>query len=177
MKWKQLSLGDNAALVVNNAYKSFDILDSNNKVIGHYRGDDDLKTSCSYRTIPIVDKNLIQLLLQHKKRQQEKFKKFRRFVKEGRKWTENDYVFIGRTYKPYVSNTLSSELPEMCKKYKLPPITPYVLRHTFATNLFEKGVNKLTLMKLMGHNNLETLHRYYVNVSFETKRKELEKTL
>ena len=82
--------------------------------------------------------------------------------------------FYGRTYRPYVSDTLSSAMPELCDKLELERITPYVLRHSFATFCFEKGMKELVLMKLMGHSSFETTHKYYIRVTKKVKQREME---
>lgn len=38
--------------------------------------------------------------------------------------------------------------------------TPYVLRHTFATQMVKRGVDIFTLQRLMGHNNITTTRQY-----------------
>lgn len=43
-------------------------------------------------------------------------------------------------------------------------LSPHAIRHTFATNLAEKGVNTSTLQSLLGHKRLET-SQHYVNLS------------
>lgn len=83
-------------------------------------------------------------------------------------------MFLGRTYMPYVSDTLSSALPELCEKYNLKKVSPYVLRHSFATYCFEKGMKELILMKIMGHSSFLTTHKYYVMVSKKIKQREME---
>lgn len=40
------------------------------------------------------------------------------------------------------------------------PVSPHVLRHTFATTCVQKGISIATLMKLMGHDKLETTAIY-----------------
>lgn len=40
------------------------------------------------------------------------------------------------------------------------PVTPHVLRHTFATTCVQKGISLATLMKLLGHDKLETTAIY-----------------
>lgn len=40
------------------------------------------------------------------------------------------------------------------------PVSPHVLRHTFATTCVQKGISVATLMKLLGHDKLETTAIY-----------------
>ena len=160
-------------LVINNAYKDFTVYDENKYPIGHERRDSRLKTPASYRTIPI-NYEFAQKLLQHKEKQKQIFKTSQAIRKKGRKWTEHEYMFLSRTYRPYVSETLTKAMPKLCDKYKIERITPYVLRHSFATFCFENGMKELTLMKIMGHSSFETTHKYYIRVSKKVKEREME---
>ena len=144
------------------------------KVIGHERHDDKLKTTESYRTIPL-NSRLKYMLLIHKKNQQIRFEKSARLKKQKRKWSENEYVFLGRTYEPYVSETLSSALPKFCIKNGLERISPYGLRHSFATYCSEMGMEEIVLMRLMGHTDFQTTQKYYIRVSAKRKRKAMQK--
>lgn len=168
LKWKALDL-ENNELIINNAYKDFIKYDENGKKIGHYRSDDKLKTQQSYRRIPL-NPRLREVLLKHKEEQQKLFKKSRAIKDRHRVWSENEYMFLGRNYHPYVSETLSSALPKLCDEYKLKRISPYGLRHSFATYCSEHGMEEIVLMKLMGHSNFETTQKYYIKVSAKRKR-------
>lgn len=160
-------------LIINNAYKDFIVYDENGNKIGHERRDDRLKTEESYRSIPINNK-FAEKLLAHKEEQKKIFKTSKAIKNKNRKWTEDEYMFLSRTYMPYVSDTLSSALPKLCKKYNLEKVSPYVLRHSFATYCFEKGMKELTLMKIMAHASFETTHKYYIRVSKKIKEREME---
>ncbi len=140
------------------------------KVIGHERHDDRLKTPESYRRIPL-NPRLKEVLLKHKERQKEIFTKSRAIKRKGKTWSENEYMFLSRTYAPYVADTLSSGLPELCEKYNLPHHSPYDLRHSFATFCSENGMEEIVLMHLMGHSDFNTTKKYYIKVS--SKRKKL----
>jgi len=61
---------------INNAYKENEIYDDNLKVIGHERGDGDLKTPESYRDIPMHPR-LKRLLLMLKANRMEQYRKER----------------------------------------------------------------------------------------------------
>src|SRR5262249_8089341 len=68
-----------------------------------------------------------------------------------------------RLFRRYIEN---AGLPQT--------ITIHSLRHTFATNLLEDGVNIVAAQKLLGHANLKTTTLYQA-VSDEFIRKELGK--
>lgn len=120
LKWCAVDI-ENKRLDINNAYKDFIVYDENIKPIGHECKDDRLKTEESYRKIPINDR-LMNNLLKHKEEQKLLFKNSRAIKKRNRKWAENEYVFLGRTYRPYVSATLSKGMPKFRKKYNLEKI-------------------------------------------------------
>lgn len=172
LKWTALNLESNE-LIINNAYKDFKIYDENKNPIGHERRDDRLKNQQSYRRIPLTPR-LREILLKHKERQKQIFKKSRAIKDKHKKWSESEYMFLGRTYKPYVSDTLSSAMPELCDKLELDRITPYVLRHSFATFCFEKGMQELVLMKLLGHSSLCCTRKYYICVTKKIKQREMD---
>lgn len=53
------------------------------------------------------------------------------------------------------------------------PVTPHVLRHTFAVNCIKKGVNTRTLQYLLGHDRLATTE-IYMNLSPEDAIREFQ---
>ena len=44
------------------------------------------------------------------------------------------------------------------------PVTPHVLRHTFAVNCVQRGLSTASLKKILGHDRLETTE-IYLNIS------------
>lgn len=123
------------------------------------------KTPESYRHI-LLDPILKKALLKHKEYQQ---KLFRRMHK---KWTENEYVFLNKNLQPFVSDTLSKNMPRFFKrnnKYNLGHLTVYGLRHSFATHCRELGMEPEVLAKHMGHTEYETTQKYYVHISKQKK--------
>lgn len=54
-------------------------------------------------------------------------------------------------------------------------MTIYGFRHSFATLMSEKGMDKEVLRELMGHAEFETTDFYYIHVSEERKKKEFER--
>ena len=73
---------------------------------------------------------------------------------------ESDYVFSTK-YSGHSHNRLRRELIKIAKKAELEGITKlHTLRHTFASQLVMSGVDLPTVMKLMGHSDIQTTMIY-----------------
>lgn len=150
LKWEALDLDKNI-LFIDNAFKQANVYDDNMDKIGNDRFDDTLKTDESYREIPLtLNERIKKLLLRHKEYQQELFKKARAIKDKHLKWNKEQYIFLSRTYKPYVPESLSQGLRNFRAKYNLKRVvTPYGLRRSFATYWAEKGMDDIFLQALM----------------------------
>lgn len=153
---------------VENAFKDITLYDDDMNIIGHKFQDGDLKTEESYRNIP-MSKRLKNMLLEIKKEKQEKCKK------NGIKWNESDYVFQNQLGNAYTPERLPRKIQEFIKKYNLEHMTVYGFRHSFATLMSEKGMDREVLRELMGHAEFETTDFYYIHISEERKKKEYER--
>ena len=154
---------ENDDVYINNAYKDICIYNEFMEVIKHERRDDILKTPESYRHLHF-DPILKKALQAHKVRQQELFKRLHK------KWTEHEYVFLNNFNQPFVSDTLSQNMPKFLKRHpELEHLTVYGLRHSFATHCKELGMEPEVLAKLMGHTEYETTQKYYIHVSKNRK--------
>ena len=174
LKWSNL-LVNQKVLVIDSAIKDVAKYNKDGVKIGMERIEDGLKTETSYRTIPIPDRLLRRLLL-HKEAQEERFKNSIKMSRKKRKFSENGYMFISRTFRPYSSVTLNKELKKMCNKYNLAEVTPYMLRRSFATKCFNSGVRESVIAEIMGHGeNWSTTKKYYVDIEDETKKEEMKK--
>ena len=163
-KWSAFDF-ENDDIYICNAYKDFCIYNEYMEIIGHERKDDILKTPESYRHIHL-DPILKKALLKHKDKQQKLFKRLHK------KWTENEYIFLNQYNKPFVSDTLSKNMPRFLQRHKeekLGHLTVYGLRHSFATHCKELGMEPEVLAKLMGHTEYETTQKYYIHVSKKRK--------
>ena len=167
LKWSALN-EDAKEISINNAYKDSPIYNEEYKIIGHTRGDGRLKTPESYRTIPLNDR-LKRRLLEHREKQQQLFKIYKK------KWNENEYMFLNQYRKPFVPENLSDNMRKFIKKYELERMTPYGLRHSFASFCSEKGMDQLVLMKIMGHSDFNTTQKYYISISNKRKKLAIEK--
>lgn len=166
LNWTSL-VEDYNYFIVNNAFKDFPVYNDNAEIIGHIREYDSLKTDESYRKVP-VHPRYREILLKHKENQKKLFKKLQL------KWNENTPIFLNRYHKPYVPENLAKPLRLFREKYNLEYLTPYGLRHSFATFLSEQGMRDIVLMKLMGHADFGTTQKYYIFVSDTRKKQEYE---
>lgn len=167
LKWCAIDETTNE-LVINNAYKDYPIYNEDCKIIGHTRGDGRLKTPQSYRRIPI-NPRLKKRLLEHKEKQKKLFKMYQK------KWNENCYMFLNQYIRPYIPENLSDAMKSFITKYNLEYMTPYGLRHSFATFCSEEGMDCVVLMRLMGHSDFNTTQKYYIVVSSKRKKQAMQK--
>lgn len=92
---------------------------------------------------------------------------------------KSDFIFLNRKGLPMYNIAYSSAFSAMIKKYnkhndvKLPDFSPHDLRHTFCTNMANKGLQDTVLQRIMGHESITTTTRYY-HGSEESDRKALE---
>lgn len=98
-----------------------------------------------------------------------------KFYLQGKKWNENDYVFLNENGAPYVSERLSNKMPKFIKKYNLKHLTVYGLRHSFTTLCSTLGMPPEVLHVLMGHSDFDTTRKYYIHISEERKKYEMIK--
>ena len=168
VRWMDLNFSENN-YHVQNAYKNIPIYDEKTmKRIGWRKGDGPLKTPESYRHLPL-DVLAKQLLLEHR------IKQMYLYRKQGKKWSEKEYVFLNTTGTPFTPDILSKNFTKFVRRNNLPHIVIYGLRHSFATHCRNLGMNPEVLAVLMGHTEFETTQKYYIHVSTKQKREELQK--
>ena len=61
------------------------------------------------------------------------------------------------------------------KQCKIKSYKFHILRHTFATNCIEAGMDVKSLSEILGHSSVDITLNRYVHSSLKTKRKYLEK--
>lgn len=133
------------------------------KRIGWKNEDGPLKTPKSYRHIPI-DLLIKDLLIEHKKQQQNEFKE------NNLKWSENQYVFLNSSRTPFTPKVLSRNFLRFIRRNKLSHLVLYGLRHSFATHCRNSRMPPKILAPLMGHTKYETTQKYYIHVSLNRKK-------
>ncbi|MCG7696750.1 site-specific integrase [Clostridioides difficile] len=93
----------------------------------------------------------------------------------------SNFLFLNREGLPKVAGNYESMVRGLIKKYnkthedKLPNITPHSFRHTYCTNMANKGMNPNTLQYIMGHANITMTLGYYAHGTFQSAKVELER--
>lgn len=150
---------------IRKAYKDTIVYDNNLKKRCHKRILGDLKTPQSVRDIPLHPR-LKKLLLKIKMERITEYKKL------GKKWDENDFIFLNENGEPFVSEMLTNKMPKFIKKYNLEHMTVYGLRHSYATLCSSEGVPPEVLHVLMAHSDFDTTRKYYIHITDARKQQE-----
>lgn len=93
------------------------------------------------------------------------------------------FLLLDKNENPKVALHLEHHLQWAMKKYRrthdepLPTITPHVLRHTFCTNLANKGMGIKDLQYLMGHSDAAITMNVYTHASYAKAEESMQKIL
>ena len=82
----------------------------------------------------------------------------------------SNHVFVNADGNPYERFVYRNRLRRLCARLGLRNMTPYLLRHTFATWESEAGVETTALSQMMGHTTTRTLERYVSNTHEHHKK-------
>ena len=91
---------------------------------------------------------------------------------------DSNYVFInlsGPNKGEPLNYRAAFDVIERIRKKTQIDVTPLMLRHTYATELHEQGVEVSIIQKLLGHAHVQTTIQTYVHPTDETIRKEWQK--
>ena len=124
------------------------------------------KTRTSRREIPVPDILKPELKKLKKLATEEK-------LKLGALYNENKLLFPSQTGTYIDAKNLQRSWKRALDKYDIPYRKFHALRHTYATALFEKGVNIVTVSKLLGHSTIKTTE-IYTHVLENVKKEEVQ---
>jgi integrase len=117
------------------------------------------KSVCSMRTIPMP--SVLSSLIQQ-------FQEEHACVKE-------HYLLSNEHKKPIEPRTYEYRFQGYLKQAGISHYKFHALRHTFATNCVNMGVDIKSLSEMMGHSNVSITLQKYVHSSFEMKQEQIEK--
>ncbi|WP_289137757.1 tyrosine recombinase XerC [uncultured Brevibacillus sp.] len=124
------------------------------------------KTPKSRRTLYIVDE-VYDVLVKHKEWQ------VKRKAFLGDLYHDSGYVFVRDDGKPYRVNSVSEHFLDFLRKHGLPKIRLHDLRHTFASVMYEAGVDLKAISEMMGHSDIGTTSRIYTHMFDNTHKEKL----
>ena len=120
------------------------------------------KTESSNRIVPIPINILSKLkefkLIQNKEK-----------LSNGEVYLNNNFVFTTPLGTPINASNLRKIYSKILNKANLPNIKFHALRHTYATRLFEEGVQVKTVQTLLGHSDITTTMNIYTHVTNDIK--------
>lgn len=147
LKWSDIDLVNSVINIrrIVSRVKSFDTKEKTKVIITTP------KTESSIRTLPIPEK-IYEVLVTIKSKMQ-----------------DEDFLLTG-TKKFMDPRTYYNHYKKILEKIGNLDYTYHDLRHTFATNCNELGIDAKTLMELLGHSNISTTLNVYVHSSLENKR-------
>ena len=152
LKWNNIDLDKKILYVNNTLQRVYDKKQKKTKIII-----DVPKTAKSIRQIPISNK-LYEIL----KTIKNKYKDDNFFL------TGSSEKFIEpRNYQKYFKNVL--------RKCRIKSYKFHTLRHTFASNCIEVGMDVKSLSEMLGHSSVEITLNKYVHSNYKLQKKYLEK--
>ena len=118
------------------------------------------KTKSSVRSVPI-NEAVAAAVQDHKAWHFDEMKK---------RSYETRYVFTTASGQLYYKSSVRKHFTRLCKSLGIAPRGFHVFRHSFGTRLAANGIPIQTVSKLMGHDNIMTTAKYYINVEDQEKR-------
>jgi len=84
------------------------------------------------------------------------------------------YIFCTKDGKPIHPNDTRDMLKRMLTRAGIPHKSTHVFRHTFASKLFDKGVDVRVVSELLGHSSVATTYNTYITLIKKQKAKAME---
>ena len=101
--------------------------------------------------------------------------KLRKILQSYAKVYPGDYFVATLSAEPTCTRTLRIWYGQMLKAANVPYLNYHCLRHTFATQMIEKGVDVKTVSSILGHAGVEITMDTYCHPSDDVKRAGIQK--
>ena len=165
LRWSDIDCENGSLRVNKSIWRGYVTIDGKRKFVMQ---ETTPKTPSSIRDVAIPDK-ILEELKAYKEKQEE--------IKEKYKEIYNDkgYVFTNIIGGHMLSDTLSKSFVKVLKDNGMKHVKFHSLRHTYATRLFEKGVQLKTVQKLLGHSSIEITADIYTHVMDSEKISAVQK--
>lgn len=152
LKWKNIDFSERTIYISHTLQRVYSQKNKKSKVII-----DKPKTDSSIRTIPMSNK-LYEILKVMKK-----------------EYDSESFLLTGKEYKYIEPRTFQNSYKEILQMLKIKPYKFHILRHTFATECVEVGMDIKSLSEILGHSDINITLNRYVHSSYKMKKKYLEK--
>lgn len=87
-------------------------------------------------------------------------------------YSPDDYILSGNS-QPMEPRSCSNHFKRLLKACNLPDINFHALRHTFASNCVEAGIDIKVLSEILGHSSVKITMDLYVHLSMQYKQQQL----
>jgi integrase len=152
LQWKNIDLDKKILYVKNTLQRIYDNEQKQTKIII-----DVPKTAKSIRQIPISNK-LYEILKTIEK-----------------KYKDNNFFLTGNSEKFVEPRNYQKYFKTILRKCRIKSYKFHTLRHTFASNCIEVGMDVKSLSEMLGHSSVEITLNKYVHSNYKMQKKYLEK--
>lgn len=154
LKWESVDFNNKTITVENK------VLVLNKEIIST----DVLKTTSSYRTLPLLPEIEKDLILHKQKIEDNKMFFGRVYNNEF-----SDYVFVDEAGNLLLPDYLTKSMQDIIKAHNLKKIRLHDLRHSCASLLLSSGVSMKQIQEWLGHSNFATTADIYSHLDFDSK--------
>lgn len=95
------------------------------------------------------------------------YKSYESYKEEMEDVVRNNYVFVTRSGGKMSETGINRRLKSLAKKAGIDEkiVSPHKIRHVYATNLLEQGVDMDVISEILGHSNVAITHSVYAKTS------------